>query len=262
MTPPVVTAWRDADALAEAVAARLATRLVTAQSARGEATVVLTGGASGIAVLAALAASPSRDSIDWARVNVWWGDERFVPADHPDRNERQAREALLDHVALNESRVHAMPAAAAGEAGGRDDGVHAAAACYAEVLARHASVEAHAPVPRFDVLLLGVGPDGHVASLFPHAPALYDTRTVVGVEGSPKPPPQRISLTLLTIQSADEVWLIAAGEAKAAAVAMALGGAGPMAIPAAVAIGRHETHWLLDRAAAAELPPSLLRPSA
>lgn len=262
MTPPVVTAWRDADALAEAVAARLATRLVTAQAARGEASVVLTGGTSGIGVLAALAASPSRDSVDWARVSIWWGDERFVPAEHPDRNERQAREALLDAVALDEHRVHAMPAMGSAEAGAGGDDVHAAAASYAEVLAQHASVESHAPIPRFDVLLLGVGPDGHVASLFPHSPALYDTRPVVGVEGSPKPPPQRISLTLPTIQSADEVWLIAAGEAKAAAVAMALGGAGPMTIPAAVATGRHETHWLLDRAAAAELPPTLLRPSA
>lgn len=256
----MVTAWRDADSVAEAVAARLATRLVTTLAGRGEASVVLTGGSLGIATLAALADAASRDSVDWSRVNVWWGDERFVPSGHPDRNDQQARAALLDHVAIEESRVHAMPAAASvpGRAGADD--VHEAASAYADELARHASVESHAPVPRFDVLLLGVGPDGHVASLFPHSPALYDTRTVVGVEGSPKPPPQRISLTLPTIQCADEVWLIAAGESKAAAVAMALGGAGPMTIPAAVATGRHETHWLLDRAAARDLPPALLRP--
>lgn len=260
MSVPVVTAWHDFDDLAQAVAARLATRIVTAQAARGEASVVLTGGSVGIATLAALAASASRDAIDWSTVDVWWGDERFVPGGHPDRNVRQAREALLDQVPVDVARVHAMPAAGSAQAGPRGDDVHAAAAAYADELARHASIESHAPVPRFDVLLLGVGPDGHVASLFPHSPALYDTRSVVGVEGSPKPPPRRISLTLPTIQSADEVWLIAAGEAKAAAVAMALSGAGPMAIPAAVARGRHETHWLLDRAAAAHLPPDLLRP--
>jgi 6-phosphogluconolactonase len=260
MSPPVVTAWHDAAVLAEAVAARLATRLVTAQAARGEATVVLTGGTVGISTLAALAASPSRDSLDWGRLNVWWGDERFVPADHPDRNERQAREALLDQVPIEQSRVHPMPAVGSVDAGPAGDDVHAAAAAYAAELARHASIESHADLPHVDVLLLGVGPDGHVASLFPHAPALYDTRAVVGVEGSPKPPPLRVSLTLPTIQSADEVWLIAAGESKSAAVAMALGGAGPMAVPAAVARGRLETYWLLDKAAAADLPPQLLRP--
>lgn len=259
MTTPVVTGWRDADSLAEAVAARLATRMVTAQAARGEASVVLTGGTVGIATLAALAGSRARDSVDWSRVNVWWGDERFVLAQHPDRNELQARRALLDHVAVDESRVHPMPAKLGAADGSGVGDVHAAAAAYAAELAGHASLESHAAVPHIDVLLLGVGPDGHVASLFPHSPALYDMRTVVGVEGAPKPPPQRISLTLPAIQSADEVWLIAAGESKAPAVAMALGGAGPMTVPAAAATGRHETHWLLDRSAAAQLPPGLLR---
>lgn len=259
MSVPVVTAWHDPDALADAVAARLATRIVTAQTARGEASVVLTGGSVGIATLAALAASASRDAVDWSAVDLWWGDERFVGEGHPDRNERQAREALLDHVPVDPARIHPMPAAGSPLAGPGGDDVHAAAAAYADELARHASIESHAPVPRFDLLLLGVGPDGHVASLFPHSPALYDTRTVVGVEGSPKPPPKRVTLTLPAIQSAEEVWLIAAGEAKAAAVAMALGGAGPMAIPASVATGRHVTHWLLDRAAASQLPSDLLR---
>lgn len=260
MSASVVTAWRDADSLAEAVAARLATRLVTTQAARGEASIVLTGGSIGIATLAALAGTTSGNSVDWSRVNVWWGDERFVPHGHPDRNDRQAREALLDHVAVDESRVHPMPASASLLAGPGADDVLEAAGTYADELARWASVESHAPIPHLDVLLLGVGPDGHVASLFPHSPALYDTRTVVGVEGSPKPPPRRISLTLPTIQSADEVWLIVAGESKAAAVAMALAGAGPMSIPASVATGRHETHWLLDRAAARDLPTGLVRP--
>lgn len=256
MSTAVVTAWHDPDALAEAVAARLVTRLVTAQADRGHASVVLTGGGVGIASLAALAASPTRDSIDWSSLDVWWGDERFVPADDPERNEGQARRALLDHVPIDPARVHPMPAAGAS---GHGDDVHVAAAAYADQLARHADVEAHAPVPHMDVLLLSVGPDGHVASLFPHAPALYDTRTVVGVEGSPKPPPRRISLTLRSIQCADEVWLLAAGAQKAPAVALALSGAGPMSAPAAAARGRHETLWLLDRSAAGDLPRSIVR---
>lgn len=255
MRPPVVTAWHDAEALAEAVAARLVTRLVTTQADRGHAGVVLTGGGVGIAALAALARSPSRDSLDWSALEVWWGDERFLPRDDGDRNDVQARRALLDHVPVDPRRVHPMPAA---EAGPGD--VHAAAAAYAQELAEHADLEAHAPLPHLDVVLLGVGEDGHVASLFPHSPALHDSRTVVGVEASPKPPPRRVSLTLRTIQSADEVWLVAAGRAKAAAVALALGGAGPLSTPAAAARGRLETCWLLDRAAAAALPREIIRP--
>jgi 6-phosphogluconolactonase len=192
---------------------------------------------------------------------VWWGDERFVPVDDARRNERQAREALLDHVGIDESRVHPMPALGWSPGSpGADDDVQAAAAAYAAELAGHASFEAHAPLPRFDVLLLGVGPDGHVASLFPNSPALYDTRAVVGVEGAPKPPPLRISLTLPTIQTADEVWLLAAGAQKAPAVRLALSGAGPMSIPASVASGRRATSWLLDRDAASELPAGMMRP--
>jgi 6-phosphogluconolactonase len=261
MRTPTVMAWRDSEALAEATAARMVTQLVTVQADRGHACVVLTGGSLGIAALAALAASPGRDAVDWDALDVWWGDERFVPVDDAERNERQAREALLDHVGVDESRVHPMPALGSSPTpSGAGDDVHAAAAAYAAELARHSSIEAHAPLPRFDLLLLGVGPDGHVASLFPNSPALYDTRAVVGVEGSPKPPPQRISLTLPTIQTADEVWLLAAGEEKAPAVRLALSGAGPMSVPASAARGRRATSWLLDRAAAAELPAGMLRP--
>jgi 6-phosphogluconolactonase len=261
MTTPVVTAWTDAGSLAEGVAARLVTRLVTAQADRAAAGVVLTGGQVGIAVLAALAGSPARDSVDWSRLDVWWGDERFVPADDAARNEGQARRALLDHVPVDPRRVHPMPAVGSVAAGPGGDDVHAAAAAYAAELAAHADVESHGPLPRIDVLLLGVGPDGHVASLFPHAPALYDSRPVVGVVGAPKPPRQRISLTLPAIRTADEVWLVAAGEDKAGAVRLALGDAGEVAVPASGARGRIRTRWMLDRAAARLLPSGLARPA-
>jgi 6-phosphogluconolactonase len=114
-------------------------------------------------------------------------------------------------------------------------------------------------VPSFDVLLLGVGPDGHVASLFPESPALYDERMVIPVRGAPKPPPSRLSLSLSAINSAREVWLIAAGEEKSGPVRMALGGAGSTQVPAAGVAGRARTRWLLDRAAASRLPASLAR---
>jgi 6-phosphogluconolactonase len=255
MTPPLVVVHQDATLLARAVAARLVTALVDAQAARGHASVVLTGGGIGIASLRELAASPARDAIEWDALDVWWGDERFLPSGHPERNETQAREVLLDVVDLDPARVYPM----APSDGPDGDDIDAAAARYADQLGEHARPEDHAPVPSFDVLLLGVGPDGHVASLFPESPALYDERTVIPVRGAPKPPPSRLSLSMTAINAAREVWLIAAGEEKSGPVRMALGGAGATQVPAAGVSGRVRTRWLLDRAAASRLPASLAR---
>ncbi len=120
---------------------------------------------------------------------------------------------------------------------------------------REAEAAATAALPHFDVLLLGVGEDGHVASVFPEHPVAYETRPVSAVRGSPKPPPVRISLTLPAINTADEVWLIAAGSDKARSVGMALSGAGPVQLPAAGVQGLSRTRWVLDRSAAAEVKP-------
>ena len=247
---PVVHVCPDADALAEAVAARLVTRLVDAQAAsagRG-ASLVVPGGTIGIASLAAVAASGARRAVAWHDLDVWWGDERFVAADSPDRNERQAREALLDAVDLDPSRVHPM-----GALGGPDgDDVDAAAARYAAELA--AAAPGSATVPDLDVLLLGMGPEGHTASLFPDSPGVRSERPVVGVRDCPKPPPTRLSLTLPAIARARHVWMVVSGEDKAPAVARALSGAGPVQVPAAGARGTVSTLWLLDEAAASALP--------
>lgn len=252
MNPPLVAVHRDAVTLARAVAARIVTTLVDAQAARGSASLVLTGGGIGIATLRELAASPARDAVDWDLLDVWWGDERFLPAGDPERNEAQARDALLDAVDVDPARVHPMEA-------DEGQGPEAAAERYAEALAAAARPEDHGPTPSFDVLLLGVGADGHVASLFPEAPALHDTRTVVAVHGAPKPPPLRLSLTLPAINAAREVWVVAAGTEKARAVHLALSGAGPVQLPAAGVHGRSRTLWLLDRPAASALPPALSR---
>jgi 6-phosphogluconolactonase len=240
----------DANLLAQAAAARLLVRLVDAQAERGEASVVLTGGTIAAAVYRAVRDSPARDAVDWSRVDVWWGDERFVPRDDPERNELQARQALLDALPLDPRRVHPMPAADDPE--GADP--EAAAERYADELAR-AAKPGTAPLPHFDVLMLGVGEDGHVAAVFPEHPVAYETRPVSAVRGSPKPPPIRLTLTLPTINTAEEVWLIAAGAGKAGAVRLALSGAGPVQVPAAGVHGVDRTLWLLDRAAAAELGP-------
>ena len=248
-TPDVVVA-PDAGHLARTAAEALVARLAAAQAVHGSASVVLTGGGIGIAVLeqvADLAAEPVRETVDWAQVDVWWGDERFVPAADDERNEGQARTALLSRVGVPEHRIHAIPPSDGDFAEPED-----AAAWYAGELAS-AAPEGQA-VPRLDVLLLGMGPEGHVASIFPDSPALADDRTVVAVRDCPKPPPTRISLGMAAINAAEEVWLLVGGGAKAPAVARALSGAAPAELPAAGVHGRRATRWLLDEAAAANLP--------
>jgi 6-phosphogluconolactonase len=257
MSAPSVIVHRDADELAAAVAARLLTRLVDVQTS-GVASVVLTGGGILERTLTAVRDSPARGAVDWRATEIWWADERFLPSGHAERNETAARAALLDSVPLDPSRLHPMPASD----GPDGDDPEAAAARYAAELAAAAKPEDHAGVPSFDVVLLGMGPDGHIASLFPGKPALYEQeRTVVAVRGSPKPPPVRLSMTLPAIQAAREVWFIVSGEDKAKAVAMALSGAGPNQIPAAGVSGRSRTIWLLDRPAASVLPGDLARPA-
>ena len=250
MSETVVVVVPDADILASAVAARLVIKIIDAQAERGWAGVVLTGGRVAAKVLRSVKELPAADAVDWSRVDLWWGDERFLPAGDPDRNETQAREALLDALPLDPARVHAMPASD----GPDGDDALAAAARYARELAA-AAKPGSSELPHFDVLMLGVGEDGHVASIFPEHPVHHETGTVAAVHNSPKPPPTRISLTIPTIQTAEEVWLIAAGKDKAAPVGMAIEGAGPKQLPAAGAVGTERTLWLLDRAAAANVPP-------
>jgi 6-phosphogluconolactonase len=248
MSTPELIVHRDGPLLAKAVAARLVTVLVDAFAARGSASVVLTGGGIGTSVLAELGDAPARDAIDWPRLDIWWGDERFVPTGDPDRNETGARAALLDKVAVDPARVHPMP----GPDGPDGDDPEAAAVRYTSWLA--AAATDGAPVPAFDVLMLGIGPEAHVASLFPGEPALHDQRPVVSVYETTKPPPRRLSLTFPSIQAAREVWILASGAEKADAIAGALSGASPDEYPAAGARGRERTLFLVDRDAAAKVP--------
>ena len=255
MSVPEVIVHRDAQLLAQAVAARLVTRLVDSVAARGTASVVLTGGGIGTAVLAELAAAPARDAVDWRHVDIWWGDERFMPVGDPERNDTGAREALLDHVDTDPARVYPMP----GPDGPDGDDPEAAAARYTAELEAAARPGDENGVPVFDILMLGIGPEGHVASLFPEMPALEDRRPAVAVRDSPKPPPVRISLTFGPIRGAREVWILASGAEKADAVARAAQDTDPEKLPAAGARGTDRTLFLIDEAAAGELPPGSLR---
>ncbi len=240
----VIEKYSDTAALVAAAGDRLVSAINSAIAARNEATIVLTGGGTGIGLLKRV--REQAGEIDWPKVHIYWGDERFVSADDDERNEKQAREALLKHVGIPEVNIHAM-AASDGEFG---DDLAAAAQAYEQLL-EETFVN---PVTEFDVHLLGMGGEGHINSLFPDTPAVQETsRLVIGVTDSPKPPPRRITLTLPAVQRSREVWLVVSGEAKADAVAAAIGGANPVDVPAAGAVGREATVWLLDEDAAAKL---------
>ncbi|WP_107765730.1 6-phosphogluconolactonase [Nocardioides terrigena] len=238
---PRVVVHEDAQTLAGDVASMLLDRLETAQG-RGEVPQIgLTGGSIAEAIHREIARRAVDSSVDWSRVVFWWGDERFVEAGSPDRNARQAREAFLDGLGVDPAHVHEVPAADA-VATAED-----AAAAYSEALRTHGA-------GFFEVLMLGVGPDGHIASLFPGHPALDVTDSIaVAVHDSPKPPPDRVSLTFEAMDRARAVWFLVSGDGKADAVAAALAGGDVHEIPARGVVGQVETLWLLDEAAASAL---------
>lgn len=237
------------------LAARVADRFLTRLHARTRngriAHVCLTGGSMGAAVLAATAEDPRAADIDWSLVHFWWGDERFVERDDPDRNSLQSRRALIDHIRVPVENVHELAAPS--------DGVtlDEAAEAYAAELARFAS--AHGDWPSFAVCFLGVGPDGHIASLFPDRPEVTVTDAAsLPVRNSPKPPPERVTLTRPVLNASKRVWLVLTGADKASALGLALAGASYASVPAAGAKGRRRTVFFVDEAAAAEVSPELI----
>jgi len=233
-----VVVYPDAATLATATAARLLTELTDVLAHQDRADVVLTGGTVGIATLRAVADNPVAQAVDWTAVHVWWGDERFVPAGDADRNEGQAQEALLSRIPIPEHNVHRVASSS------NVDTVETAAAAYHDELAHNGN-------PEFDVLMLGVGPDGHVASLFPgHQVYVQGAATVSAVHDSPKPPPTRVTLSVGAINRAKKVWLVAAGEEKAHSIAECL--QRNRTYPGGAVEGTVETLWLLDVAAASQ----------
>lgn len=229
-----VQVFPNAASLAQDVARRLTERLVRLQAEGRTPSMVLTGGTIAVEIYAAISANGA----DWTNVDFYWGDERFVPEGHGDRNDQQAKDAFLARLEVPAARIHAMPA----HDGSR--GARAAADDYARKL----------PEAPFDLVLLGMGPDGHIASLFPGFAQLHETaRKVVEVFDSPKPPPVRVSLTMPTLNHADSVWFMVSGTGKADAVSRALGVGTLVDTPATGVRGIHETLWLLDEAAASKL---------
>lgn len=239
-----VEVHESSDALAAAVADELIQRLLDAQ-ARGEVPQVgLTGGSIAEKIHAELGRLGPDSGVDWSQVVFWWGDERYVAADSPDRNARAARATFLDVVGADPARVHEAPATDSGLS------LHEAAATYGQELRSHGA-------GAFEVLMLGLGPDGHVASLFPGHPALdVDDRPAVAVPDSPKPPPARISLTFGALARSRAILFVVSGEEKAGAVARALAPEGSVHETPARALNSHPTPeiiWYLDRESASSL---------
>jgi 6-phosphogluconolactonase len=225
-----------------AVASDVLSALGHAIAERGRADLVLTGGTVGIGSLAAIAAHPDRDNVNWSAVRVWWGDERFVPSGDADRNELQATTALLTHVPVMPDNVFRFPAA---------DGVSVDAARDAFDAVLRGAFDGE---PHFDVVLNGIGPDGHVASLFPGRDHGRPSDFVIAIEDSPKPPPTRLSMTFAALNRGARVWIVASGADKSEAIGRLIAGAPESEIPATALKGTVETALYVDEAAAASIP--------
>jgi 6-phosphogluconolactonase len=236
-------------------AADLFVRASQAAAARGVFRVALAGGSTPRPVYQLLASSPFREQIAWSQIQVYWGDERNVGPDSDESNYKMAREALLDHVPVGPERIHRI----------RGEVIASEAAMdYQQVLARTFGLPAKPAWgppdewPRFDLILLGMGPDGHTASLFPNTTALeVRDRTVVS-NPVPKLDAERITLTVPVLNAAASVVFLVAGADKADALAAVLEGPPqPMLYPSQlVAPANGELRWLVDESAAARLTPS------
>lgn len=229
------------EALVQRVAQDFVKVVGEATRANARVDIVLTGGSVGIDVLREVGAVPAVSEIEWSKVRVWWGDERFVPAGDSDRNDRQAREALLDSLPLQPEHVHPFPA---------DDGqqLELALSTFCEEFDR----EFHGS-PKFALVLNGMGHDGHVASLFPSHNHGEAGDFAVAINNSPKPPTKRLSLTFSALNAGTHVWLIAAGEDKAAPIARVMTGKPTPDVPATLLNGLQATTIYVDASAASKL---------
>jgi 6-phosphogluconolactonase len=235
----------DPAALADEAARRFVALARAAVAAHGRFTVALSGGSTPRALHERLARPPLCDVVDWANVHIFWGDERMVPPDDPESSYRMARETLLQHVPIPAANIYPVPTV-----GGTPE---AAAKAYQETILAVFGAD----LPRFDLILLGMGPDGHTASLFPGQPEVIrpSEMLVAAVHNAPKPPPTRVTFTYKLINAAANVIFLAAGADKAAILREVL--RGPIDVARLPAQGvwpeRGELAWLVDAAAAKEL---------
>ncbi len=252
MTPRTIRTFADAESLGEAAAHEFVRCAREAVGVRGRFAVALSGGSTPKRLYQLLAADPLRSQVDWGRVEIFWGDERCVPPDDPDSNYRMAREAMLAHVPIPAEHIHRLEA----ERSARD----AAARDYEATIACVFGETAASEPPALDLILLGMGPDGHTASLFPHTEALRETTRWVVANHVPQLNTNRLTLTRPILNRAREVLFLVAGTDKAERLAeVLLGPADPLRLPSQSIQPAGQLVWFVDRAAADRLPPSLLR---
>ncbi len=235
--------YQDAQAVAQAAAESLVAHLAKLLEAQDAAHIVVTGGTVGILTLEKLSTVESY-LVDWNRVHIWWGDERFVPSDSPDRNAVQATAAWLGAAEIPAANIHEFPSS------DHDLALNEAAIRFDQLLQQFA--DSGDLAPKFDVLLLGMGPDGHIASLFPGKPEIASGVRTVAEHDSPKPPPARLSFSYELINTAKEVWFTIAGADKAEAVSVAFS-ADKLSLPVGRVCGTHKTVWYLDNSAASKI---------
>lgn len=233
------------DALNEAVGRAFLARLralIDEAEVGSRINLAISGGAVATSLLPSLL--PRVGDVDWSRVRVWLVDERFVPAGHADRNDDPAWEGFF-HAASGVELVR-MPTSdeSAPGAGSLDAATSAFEATWTELMGSGS----------FDVALIGMGPDGHICSLFPGRVDLEEPSPILAIRNSPKPPPERITVSMPIMRACPEVWLTTAGEGKAEAIGRAFAGASPLDIPVA-GILAPTTRVYLDEAAAASIAP-------
>lgn len=224
----------DGKEVARLVAKQLSSRLQSLLAVQPEVHLMLTGGTVGIASLVAFSELPEIKDIDLTRVHFWWGDERYLDHDHPDRNAVQARNSLLSKISLDETKVHEFPSL--------DSGLSL------DEAATEFEHQVRKVAPKFDIVLLGMGPDGHVASLFPGSKLPATGAIIFAEHRSPKPPSERLSFSYASLNEADEVWFVVSGSDKAEALGKLLEHA-DSDLPVARVRGSRETRLFTDQAA-------------
>jgi 6-phosphogluconolactonase len=246
----MIRVFDDAEAVSRAAADEFFRRAAEAVKARGRFVVALSGGSTPRRLYQLLAGPPWRSGVEWGRVIFFWGDERCVPPDHPDSNYRMAREALLDHVPVPPENVHRFEAERADH--------DAAARDYQNLLASAFGIDPADPPPAFDLILLGMGPDGHTASLFPETLALNETVRWAVANYVPKFQSDRLTFTYPVLNRGREVLFLVAGADKAAVLHEVIEGPpDPRRLPSQAVRPEGGLMWFVDCAAAARLSPSL-----
>jgi 6-phosphogluconolactonase len=249
-----VECFSDRGEVVRVEAERVVARAGAAIAIRGRFFLALSGGSTPKPLYTLLATPPVAMRIDWSRVHVFWGDERCVPPNDPRSNYRMAREALLDHLPLPSANVHRIR--------GEEDPAQAAAA-YEELLRGFfGGIEIPAKTS-FDLVLLGMGADGHTASLFPGSAAARETHRWVVASPGPQPESWRVTLTPVLINAADHVTFLVSGAEKADRLKEVLEDRLPNPLPAQLIQPKHGAlHWMIDAAAATRLGGRCAKPTA